>query len=137
MILADTSIWIDHLRSPVSRLAEVVDANEPLMHPMVIGELACGNLSNREQRLGDWQRFPMIPEAENEDVLSVIESRRLMGRGIGFIDAHLLCAVLNHANALLWTRDGSLHRVAKDLGVAFSEDAWRKDGWPKDRSGDT
>ena len=137
MILADTSIWIDHMRSPVPRLAEVVDANELLMHPMVIGELACGNLSNRERRLGDWQRFPMIPEAENEDVLSIIESRRLMGRGIGFIDAHLLCAVLNHANALLWTRDGSLNRVAKDLGVAFSEDTWRKDGWPEDRRGDT
>ena len=121
MILADTSIWIDHLRNPVPRLAELVGASEILMHSMVLGELACGNLSNRERRLGDWRRFPMIPEAENEKVLSIIESRRLMGRGIGFIDAHLLCAVLNRRNALLWTRDGSLHRVAADLGVAFSE----------------
>ena len=121
MILADTSVWIDHLRSPVPRLAELVGADELLMHSMVLGELACGNLSNRERSLGDWRRFPMIPEAEHGDVLSTIESRSLMGRGIGFIDAHLLCAVLNHENALLWTRDGSLHRVAADLGVAFSE----------------
>ena len=121
MILADTSIWIDHLRNPVPRLAELVGASEILMHSMVLGELACGNMSNRARRLGDWRRLPMISEAENVDVLSIIESRRLMGRGIGFIDAHLLCAVLNHGNALLWTRDGSLHRVAADLGVAFSE----------------
>ena len=121
MILADTSVWIDNLRRPVPGLAELVGANDLLMHSMVLGELACGNLSNRERRLGDWRRFPMIPEAEHGEVLSTIESRRFMGRGIGFIDAHLLCAVLNHGNALLWTRDGSLNRVAADLGVAFSE----------------
>ena len=121
MILADTSVWIDHLRRPVPGLAELVGADDLLMHSMVLGELACGNLSNRERRLDDWRRFPMIPEAEHGEVLSTIESRRLMGRGIGFIDAHLLCAVLNHGNALLWTRDGSLHRVAADLGAAFSE----------------
>ena len=122
MILADTSVWIDHLRSPVPRLAELVGASELLMHSMVLGELACGNLSNREKRLVDWRRFPMIPEAEHGDVLATIESRRLMGRGIGFIDAHLVCAVLNHGNALLWTRDGSLRQVAADLGVAFTEE---------------
>jgi len=120
MILADTSIWIDHLRSPVPRLAELIDASEILMHSMVLGELACGNLSNREKRLGDWRRFPMILETEHEEVISLIESRRLMGRGLGFIDTHLLCAVLNHGNSLLWTRDRSLHRAAVDLRVAFS-----------------
>ena len=122
MILADTSVWVDHLRNPVLRLAGLVDAGEILMHPMIIGELACGNLADRGRRLRDWQRFPMILEAANRDVLSTIESRQLMGRGIGFIDAHLLCAVLNSENTLLWTRDNPLHRVAGDLGIAFSED---------------
>ena len=121
IILADTSIWIDHLRNPVSQLAELVSAGKVLMHSMVIGELACGNLSDRQKRLGDWRRFPMIPEASHREVLSTIESRQFMGRGIGFVDAHLLCAVLNRANTLLWTRDNSLRRAAGDLGIAFSE----------------
>ena len=121
LILADTSIWIDHLRSPMSLLAKFVSAEELLMHSMVIGELACGNLSDREKRLRAWRRFPMISEASHQEVLSAIESRQFMGRGIGFVDAHLLCAVLNHEDTLLWTRDNSLRRVARDLGVAFSE----------------
>ena len=121
MILADTSIWIDHLRIPVPRLANLVDAGEVLMHSMVIGELACGNLSDREKRLSSWRSFPMISEANHQEVLSAIESRQIMGRGIGFVDAHLLCAVLNREDTWLWTRDSSLHRVAGDLGVAFSE----------------
>ena len=121
MILADTSIWIDHLRSPLSRLADLVSASEVLMHSMIIGELACGNLSDRRERLSDWRRIPMISEASNQEVLSTIESRQLMGRGIGFVDAHLLCAVLNREHTLLWTRDNSLHRVAEEFGMAFSE----------------
>ena len=122
MILADTSVWVDHLRNPVLQLAGLVEAGEILMHPMIIGELACGNLADRGKRLRDWQRFPMILEAPNRDVLTTIESRQLMGRGIGFIDTHLLCAVLNSEDTLLWTRDNSLHRVAGDLGIAFFED---------------
>ena len=63
----------------------------------------------------------MISEASHWEVLSTIESRQLMGRGVGFVDAHLLCAVLNRESTLLWTRDNALRRVAGDLGVAFSE----------------
>ena len=121
MILADTSIWIDHLRSPLSRLADLVGAAEVLMHSMIIGELACGNLSDRQKRLNAWWRFPMISEATHQEVLSIVESRQMMRRGIGFVDAHLLCAVLNREDAQLWTRDRSLCRVAGELGVAFSE----------------
>ena len=121
MILADTSVWIDHLRSPLAQLAEFVSAGEILMHSIIVGELACGNLSDRGRRLRDWQHLPMIPEASNQEVLSTIESRQLMGQGIGFMDAHLLCAVLNCANTLIWTRDRRLRVVAGALGVAFSE----------------
>ena len=74
MILADTSIWIDHLRSPMSRLAELVSTDEVLMHSMVIGELACGNLSDREKRLSARRRFPMISEASHQEVLSATTS---------------------------------------------------------------
>ena len=84
----------------MSRPAELVSAGKVLMHSIAIGELACWNLSDRQKRLGDWRRFPMISEAGHQEVLSTIESRRLMGRGIGFVDAHLLCAVLNRANTL-------------------------------------
>ena len=62
MILADTSVWIDHLRSPLSQLAEFANAGQILMHSIIVGELACGNLSDRRQRLRDWQRLPMIPQ---------------------------------------------------------------------------
>ena len=119
MILADTSVWIDHLRSPLSQLAELANAGQILMHSIIVGELACGNLSDRRQRLRDWQRLPMIPEASNQEVQSTIESRQLMG--IGFMDAHLLCAVLNRENTLIWTRDRRLRRVAGALGVVFCE----------------
>ena len=74
MILADTSIWTDHLRSPLSRLAELASADEVLMHSMVIGELACGTLSDREKRLSAWRRFPMISEASHQEVLSATTS---------------------------------------------------------------
>ena len=105
----------------MSRLADLVGAGKVLMHSMIIGELACGNLSDRQKRLSAWRRFPMISEAAHQEVLSIIESRQLMGRGIGFVDAHLLCAVLNREGALLWTRDSSLRRVAGEFGVAFSD----------------
>ena len=121
MILADTSIWIDHLRSPMPQLSELVNVGQVLMHSIIIGELACGNLPKRQKRLSAWRRLPMILEASHEEVLSTIESRQLMGRGIGFMDAHLLCAVLNREDTLLWTRDSSLRRVAGELRVAFSE----------------
>ena len=120
MILADTSVWIDHLRSPLSQLTEFVSAGKILMHSIIVGELACGNMSDR-RRLSDWQRLPMIPEASHLEVLSTIESRQLMGQGIGFMDAHLLCAVLNRENTLIWTRDRRLHLMAGALGVAFGE----------------
>ena len=108
MILVDTSVWIDHLRSAESELINLLQAGRVLIHLMIIGELACGTLKNRTQRLSDWKALPGITEVSHASVLSAIESKNLMGRGIGFVDAHLLCAVLNHNGTLLWTRDRSL-----------------------------
>ena len=120
MILVDTSVWVDHLRSPEPTLVENLERANVLIHPMVIGELACGNLVDRRQRLDDWGALPRIAESTHEEVMAMLESRRLTGRGIGFIDAHLLCAALREG-ALLWTRDASLRRACEACAVAFPE----------------
>ena len=92
------------------------------MHSMVIGELACGNLPNREATMDLLTGIPKLAELSNELVTARIEDNSLMGRGIGFVDAHLVCAVLAHEGARLWSRDRRLHQVAAELGVAFVED---------------
>ena len=127
MILVDTSVWIGHLRSRISELEGLLDDCHVLTHPMIVGELACGGLADRGEWLRALQRLPMLAEASHRKVLEVIESKRLWGRGIGFIDAHLLCAVLDCEHASLWTLDKRLHRVAEELGVVFSEEIWGND----------
>ena len=117
----DTSVWIDHLRAAEAKLRDLLGAGDVLMHSMVIGEIACGNLARREQVLARLRSLPRIPELEHEDVIRQIESERFMGRGLGFIDAHLICSVLSVDDTSLWTRDQRLKRVATELGVAFSE----------------
>ncbi len=123
MILPDTSVWVDHLRQREQGLTRALQEGKILMHTMIIGELACGNLANRQQQLNDWRRLPILRESSNEDVMNFIESHRLMGRGIGLVDAHLLHSVFNHVGALLWTRDGSLKKLAEELCVGYSESA--------------
>ena len=119
MILADTSIWIDHLRAGEPGLASLLNDNQVLTHPMVIGELACGNLPNRTEVLGLMGRLPAIPAATDEEVLFFIEQRRVMGRGIGYIDAHLLAAATLARSVQLWTLERRLVAVAGDLGLAY------------------
>ena len=121
MILVDTSVWVDHLRKSESELIRKLMAGAVLIHPMIIGELACGNLQHREQRLRDWQSLPQIAELAHSDVLSIIEERKLMGKGLGFIDAHLLCSTLQQEGTSLWTRDKRLAQIADGLSIAFSE----------------
>ena len=120
MIVADTSVWIDHLRNSDPALAAQLAMGNILMHPMVMGELACGNIANRDRQMDDWRSLPVLEEAPHEDVLVLIESRGLMGRGMGFIDAHLLCAALRR-NVPLWTKDVRLRQVTVECGVAFQE----------------
>ena len=121
MILVDTSVWIDHFRAPEAELRERLKAGEVLMHSMVIGEIACGNLSRRTQTLARLRSLPRIPESEHDEVMRTIESERLMGRGLGYIDAHLVCSVLRDDDSSLWTRDTRLKQVAEELGAAFLE----------------
>ena len=123
MILVDTSVWIDHLHSPDVHLRRLVDAGEVLMHAMVVGEISCGRLRNREGVLGSLSELPAIQECEHAEVRLMIERRGLMGRGVSFVDAHLLCSVLAEPGTVLWTRDTRLRRIADDLGVAYSATA--------------
>ena len=119
MILVDTSVWVDHLRGEEPHLVSLLSENQVLGHPMVIGELACGNLRNRDELLQDLKGLPAIPSASHDEVLYLIEERRLMGRGIGFIDAHLLAATVLAAPAKLWTKDMRLLKVAVALRLAY------------------
>ena len=121
MILVDTSVWIDHLRQSDSALVTELEASAVLTHPFIVGEIACGNLSNREQVLTLLQALPQAPVASDAEVLEFIERRRLMGRGIGYIDVHLLAAVALDGTATLWTRDRRLAAVAAELTLASGE----------------
>lgn len=120
MILADTSVWIDHLRRGNEALASALEREEVLTHPFVIGELACGHLARRREVLGLLEALPSSLVATDEETLAFIESQRLMGKGIGYIDAHLLAAVKLTERATLWTRDRALATVAAQLRIAFA-----------------
>ena len=117
MILVDTSIWVDHLRSGVPRLTAALQAGEVFIHPWVIGELACGNLRDRRSLLQLLQSLPAARVATSTEVLVLIEQHQLMGRGIGFIDAALLASArLSHCR--LWSHDRRLAELAAALGVS-------------------
>ncbi|RYE11401.1 MAG: type II toxin-antitoxin system VapC family toxin [Hyphomicrobiales bacterium] len=117
MILADTSVWIDHFRSPEPMLMQLAQTSELLLHPFVIGELAMGSLAERKLRLRLWAMMPSLPAAPLDDVLALVETRRLYSRGIGYADANLLASSLVAAGSLLWTRDRRLQDIARELGV--------------------
>ena len=110
MILVDTSVWIDHFRHGNERLAQLLEAGEVATHPMVLGELACGALVRRAEILRLLERLPGIPLAPDAVVMQSIESRRLWGKGIGWIDAHLLTASLLE-QVPLWTLDRRLAKL--------------------------
>ena len=117
MILVDTSVWIDHLRRPEPELIRRLREGRVLMHAMIVGELACGNLNSRHERMREWQALPQIPTLLHTDVLTADWS----GKGLGFVDAHLLASVLRREDTSLWTRDRRLGRLAGTLNIAYVE----------------
>jgi len=119
MTLVDTSIWIDHLRSEDTRLAELLNRSQVLAHPFVIGELACGNLRKRDEILSLLNDLPQSPVASPTEALHFIERNQLMGLGVGYIDIHLLAATALAQNTLLWTGDKRLNKVASKMKLAF------------------
>ncbi|MGZ4886673.1 MAG: type II toxin-antitoxin system VapC family toxin [Candidatus Aminicenantales bacterium] len=118
MVLVDTSVWVDHLRSGNPRLASLLDREEVVCHPYIIGELACGNLPNREETLGLMRNLPQAAVTGHDEVMRFIEFDRLMGIGLGYIDVHLLASA-RLTMTPLWTMDLPLRKAAAKLEILF------------------
>jgi predicted nucleic acid-binding protein len=121
MILVDTSVWIDHLHHTDAALVALLEQNAVWMHPMILGELACGNLKNRASLIGLWQALPRLSAATDMEARQFLEIHELLGQGIGFIDVHLLCVVALANGAQLWARDQRLAEIATGLGLEYPE----------------
>jgi predicted nucleic acid-binding protein len=116
MVLVDTSVWVTHFRATHIDLAKLLNNGEVACHPFIIGELACGNLKNRTTILSLLQNLPIVSIVEHEEVLAFIEGHKLMGKGLGYIDVHLLAsAVLSGLS--IWTLDKRLEQIADMLGA--------------------
>jgi len=118
LILADTSVWIDHFRADDVTLRKLLQQQMILMHPLIVAELALGNLPQRANILRLLEQLPSASSARLSEVRHLIEARSLFGRGIGLMDAHLLASALIEAPTRLWTRDKRLGLLAEELGIA-------------------
>lgn len=118
VILADTSVWVTHLRSRHEQLVALLDAGEVLCHPFVIGELACGSIANRSSILALLGNLAQTPVATHDEVMGILDDHQLYGHGLGWIDAHLLASALL-AGSRLWTLDARLDGVAQGFGAAY------------------
>lgn len=117
MILADTSVWIDHLRTGDLRMQELLDGEQIIMHPMIVAELGLGQLRQRARTLAELDGLLEVKAAQLSEVRRMIEVRRLHGKGICLIDAHLVASCLIAPGTQLWTRDSALKGVAKAIGI--------------------
>lgn len=118
MVLVDTSVWVSHLRDGNSELADLLNDGRVLCHPFIVGELACGNLKDRGVIISYLQLLPMSIEAEHDEVLSFIENHRLMGKGLGYVEIHLIAsAVLT--GVPVWTLNKKLAQAADNLHIKY------------------
>lgn len=120
MVLVDTSVWISHLRYGNVGLEILLNDGHVACHPFVIGELACGNLKNRPEILSLMQALPPAAHADNEEVIEFIENHRLMGKGLGYIDIHLLASA-TLSKLKLWTFDKRFNEVSVKIGLDFRQ----------------
>ena len=118
MVLVDTSVWVSHLRDGNTEMAALLNNGNVLCHSLIVGELACGNLKDRAVILSFLKLLPMCIEAEHEEVLSFIENNRLMGKGIGYVDAQLVASSVL-TGVPIWTLDKKLAQVADSLHVKY------------------
>jgi predicted nucleic acid-binding protein len=121
LILVDTTVWVDHLRRGDPGLVDLLERSAVVMHPFVVGEIACGSLRDRQSILELLQDLPAAVVAHGDEVLHFIERHTLHGKGIGYVDVHLLASVALTEGAGLWTRDLKLRRMAAALGRAYPE----------------
>lgn len=120
MILPDTSIWIGHFRRPDEFLANALRQEAVVMHPFVLGELELGGIPNKRSALQDLEDLPVLQEARPDEARRLLRSYDLVGRGIGYVDLHLLTSAKLSPGTRLWTRDGKLNACAELLGLGFS-----------------
>ena len=117
MILADTSIWVDHLRNRNPEMERLLGGGQIMMHPFIVAEISLGSLHNRQKMLDDLEALLEVNVAALNEVRHMIESHTLYSKGIGLTDAHLLASCLMTLGTQLWTRDGALKNVAAALGI--------------------
>ena len=119
MILVDTAIWVDHLNASDPRLLRLLDNDDVLTHPFVIGEIMLGSLKDRDEVREALEGLRQSSVADDVEVMRLIEAKKLAGTGIGYVDAHLLASVLLTRKAQLWTRDRRLSAVAAHLSIGY------------------
>jgi predicted nucleic acid-binding protein len=121
MILADTSVWVDHLRNRNPDMEQRLGSGQIAMHPFIVAEIALGSLKNRRQRLEDMESLLEVKVAQLSEVRQMIESRALYSQGIGLTDAHLIASCLLTPGTRLWTKDAAMEKVARTLGILVNQ----------------
>jgi predicted nucleic acid-binding protein len=116
MVLVDTSVWVNHFRAGDAALSALLNQGQVCMHPFVFGELALGNLRQTDAAFDALKGLPQMDAALDSEVMALIARQSLAGRGIGYVDAHLIASVFLTPGSLLWTQDQRLYEVAKSLG---------------------
>jgi predicted nucleic acid-binding protein len=117
LILVDTSVWIDHLRSVDAKLESLLQADQVMTHPYIRLELALGSIASREKVLADLALLSQAPVVATEELFGLIEHKKLSRRGIGLTDLHLICCAIFDKSVLIWTRDRRLSEIADELGL--------------------
>jgi len=118
MVLVDTSVWVHHFREGNAELERLLNESQVMCHQFIIGEIACGNIKNRTEILSLLQQLPHAIQAKHEEVMGFIETKKLMGRGLGYIDMHL--SVSSKLTGIpIWTFDKRLDETNKELGISF------------------
>jgi len=118
MVLVDTSVWVNHLRDGDQHLEKLLFDGDVVCHSHIIGELACGNIKNRKEIILLLQSLPTAPHVEFQEFLYFIEQNQLDGKGIGFVDIHLLASA-QLGQIPLWTTDRRLKVTATELGLGY------------------
>ena len=117
MILADTSVWVDHFRKKDAALYQQLQRNNIAIHPFIVAELVLGSLPDRQNAIASLDRLPVVKVAHLNEVRQLIESRSLFRGGIGFVDAHLIASTFLTPHTVLWSRDKHLRSIAERLGL--------------------
>jgi predicted nucleic acid-binding protein len=118
MVLVDTSVWIQHLRQGSPKLGGLLVDGQVVSHPFIVGEIACEQMKNRREILSLLQALPMVNVAEHDEALDLIERNAIMGKGLGYIDVHVLAGAML-SSSFIWTMDKKLQRVARHFSLSY------------------